>query len=217
MEFKTPLAADNCDNSVTVTCAPPSGSIFGPGDHTIFTTAVDSSGNTNTCSFTLTVLSPLHVVFDSPCDDNIDDNTAEPDAGFTDMNCPDSPSTPEIVTRFNTGDRICHTVRLLDCNDNDVTSQLAAFCTVHIDVTERQGSYYDSILVKDLAESYSGTSSQGGIMVPCNGSFQYVLDTRNYDAHTINNSKFFRSCVWVEYNSSPGVPVGMEDVVLESK
>ena len=48
-------------------------------------------------------------------------------------------------------------------------------------------------------------------------TIQYVLDTHNYDPQTINNNKFFRSCVWVEYNSSPGVPVGMEDVVLESK
>ena len=159
----------------------------------------------------------MHVVFDSPCDDNIDDNISDPDAGFTDMNCPDSPGTPETVTRFTVGDRICHTVRLLDCNGNDVTCQMAPFCTVHIDVTERQGSYYDSILIKDLAESYSGTGSAGGIMVPYGGTFQYVLNTSNYEAQTINNSKFFRSCVWVEYNSSPGVPVGMEDVVLESR
>lgn len=217
VEFTTPLAADNCDNSATVTCNPPSGSIFGPGDHTIVTTAVDSSGNSNTCSFTLTVLSPVHVVFDSPCDDNINDNTCERDAGFTDMNCPDDPSTPEIVTRFNVGDKICHTVRLLDCNDNDVTCQLASFCTVHIDVTERQGSYYDSILVRDLTEGFVGVGTPGGIMVPRGSSFQYVLDTRGYEARTVNNSKFFRACVWVDYNTSPGVPVGMEDVVLESK
>jgi hypothetical protein len=217
VNFKTPLAADNCDNSVTVICDPPSGSIFGPGDHTIVTTAVDSSGNSNTCSFTLTVLSPLQVVFDSPSDDNIDDNISQPDAGFTDMNCPDSPTTPEIVTRFNVGDRIRHVVRLLDCNGNDVTSQMAQFCTVHIDVTERQGSYYDSILIMDLAESSSCCGTPGGIMVPSGGSFQYILDTHNYETQTINNNKFFRSCVWVEYNSSPGTPVGMEDVVLESK
>jgi len=170
-----------------------------------------------TCSFTLTVLSPVHVVFDSPCDDNINDNTCERDAGFTDMNCPDNPSTPEIVTRFNVGDKICHTVRLLDCNDNDVTCQLASFCTVHIDVTERQGSYYDSILVRDLTEGFVGVGTPGGIMVPRGSSFQYVLDTRGYEARTVNNSKFFRSCVWIDYNTSPGVPVGMEDVVSESK
>jgi hypothetical protein len=54
-------------------------------------------------------------------------------------------------------------------------------------------------------------------MVPSNGTFNYILDTRGYDGSTINNSRFFRCCVWVDYNSSPGVPVGMEDVVLESR
>lgn len=217
VDFTTPLAADNCDGSVTVTCNPPPGSLFGPGNYTIVTAAVDSSGNSNTCSFTLTVLSPLHVVFDSPSDDNLNDNTCERDAGFNDMNCPDDPSTQEIVTRFSVGDKICHTVRLLDCNGNDVTCQMASFCTVHIDVTERQGSYYDSILVKDLSEKFYGIGTPGGIMVPSHGTFNYILDTRGYDGSTINNSRFFRCCVWVDYNSSPGVPVGMEDVVLESR
>ena len=220
VEFQNPMAADNCDNTVTVTCNPPSGSIFGPGDHLITSTAVDSIGNSNTCSFTLTVLSPLQVIFDSPANDNLNDNICEKDFGFNDMNCPDDPATPQNVTRFNVGDRICHVVRLLDCNGNDVTCQMAAYCTVHIDVTERQGSYYDSVLVKDLTQSYSGSGTPGRIMVPCgygNSSFQYVLDTHSCEPSTINNSKFFRCCVWVDYNSSPGVPIGMEDVVLESR
>jgi len=215
--FDSPLAADNCDNSVTVICNPPSGSVFGPGDHTITCTAVDSSGNSNTCSFTLTVLSPLHVVFDSPCDDNLNDNTSMPDDGFSDMNCPDDPTTTQNVTRFYVGDKICHTVRILDCNDNDVTVQMAPYVTVHIDVTEREGSYYESFLVRDLVEGFAGVGSPGAIMVPNGGAFRYVLDTHGYESKTVNNSKFFRSCVWVDYNTSPGIPVGMEDVVLESK
>jgi hypothetical protein len=217
VNFTTPLAADNCDSSVTVACTPPSGSIFGPGNYTITATAVDSSGNSNSCTFTLTVLAPLHVVFDSPCDDNVCDNFAQPDAGFSDMNCPDDPSTPEIVTRFTVGDKICHTVRLLDCNGNDVTCQMAQSCTVHIDVTERQGSLYDSILVQDLTQSSTCCGTPGSVMVPWGNAFQYILDTHGFEANTASNSKFFRCCVWVDYNSSPGVPVGMEDVVLESR
>ena len=80
--FPTPLAADNCGNSVKVTCNPPSGSVFGPGDQTITCTAVDASGNSNQCSFTLTVLAPVQVVFDSPACDNIADNTAQPGRGI---------------------------------------------------------------------------------------------------------------------------------------
>jgi len=216
--FTTPSAYDNCGKSVRVTCNPPSGSVFGPGDQVISCTAVDSSGNTNQCSFILTVLAPLQVVFDSPLCDNFADNTAEPDAGYTDMNCPDDPTTLEYVTCFHVGDTICHKVRLLDCNGNDVTASLASYVTVHIDVTERQGAYANSALVNDVAQNYSGVGLPGSIMVPCaNGTFQYNLNTTGYPAGTVNTSKFFRSCVWVDYNSSPGIPVGMEDVLLQSK
>ena len=89
---------------------------------------------------------------------------------------------------------------------------------MHIDVTERQGSCYDSILIKDPGGDYAGTGSAGGIMVPTGGSFQYILNTRNYEGQTLaSNGKFFRSCVGLNTTSSPGVPVGLEDVVLESK
>lgn len=216
VDFSVPMAADNCDSSVTVTCSPPPGSVFGPGNYTIVATAVDSSGNSNTCSFTLTVLAPLQVVFDSPTDDNADDNFCDAESGFTEMNCPDDPSTPQYVTRFNVGDKICHNVRLLDCNGNDVTSQMAQCCTVHIDVSEQQGTYYSSIVLQDLTGNSNGTGTPGGIMVPSGGEFQYILDTTGYQSNTVSTSVFFRSCVWVEYNSSPGVPVGMEDVVLQS-
>ena len=122
VEFTPPLAVDNCGNVVPVVCTPAPGSTLGPGVYPVTCVATDASGNTNQCSFNLTVLSPLQVVFDTPPDDNLDDNTAQPDAGFTDMNCPDDPSTTEIVTRFCVGDKILHAVRLLDCNGNDVTS-----------------------------------------------------------------------------------------------
>jgi hypothetical protein len=216
VDFKTPTAADNCDSSVTVTCTPPPGSLLGPGDYTIVCTAMDSSGNSNHCTFTLTVLPPVQVIFDSPACDNIADNIAEPDSGFTDMNCPDDPSTPELVTCFHVGDKICHVVRLLDCDGDDVTTNLASSVTVHIDVTERQGTYASSTLVSDVTQSGS-VGSPGAIMTPINGTFQYVMDTSGYQAGTVGTSTFFRACVWAEYNSSPGVPVGMEDVILQSQ
>lgn len=213
--FTTPVASDNCGNLAQVTCNPPSGSIFGPGNQLITCTAVDSSGNSNQCTFTLTVLPPLQVVFDNPACDNLADNTAEPDAGFNDMNCPDAASTPEYVTCFRVGDRIPHVCRLLDCDGNDVTAALAPGVTVHIDVTERMGSYTNSVLVNNLTPGTGGTP--GCIMVPVNGTFEYTLNTAGYPSGTLNTSKFFRACAWVDYNSSPGVPVGMEDVLLQSR
>ena len=50
----TTTASDNCPG-VTVLCNPPSGSCFPVGTTTVTCTATDASGNTATCSFTVTV------------------------------------------------------------------------------------------------------------------------------------------------------------------
>ncbi len=48
-------ATDNCDTNVTVTCTPPSGSFFSLGTNIVTCVAADSSGNSNRCTFTVTV------------------------------------------------------------------------------------------------------------------------------------------------------------------
>lgn len=217
VEFNPPAAFDHCGNPVSVTTSPEPGSIFGPGVYPITATATDVSGNTSQCTFNLTVLSPLQLVFDCPLNDNFNDNTSEPDSGFSDMNCPDDPSTAQNVTRFSSCDKVSHTIRLIDCNGNDVTDVVGPYVTVHIDVTEREGNYASSWLLNDVPQNFSVVGSPGGIMVLSGGKFRFNLDTTGYEGGTMNDNRFFRSCVWVDYNSSPGVPVGLEDVVLESR
>lgn len=51
----TVSAIDNCDSSPIVTSVPASGTAFPIGTNTVVATAVDSSGNSNQCSFTVTV------------------------------------------------------------------------------------------------------------------------------------------------------------------
>jgi hypothetical protein len=51
--FPAPTASDNCPG-VVVVCSPPSGSCFPTGVTTVTCTATDGSGNTATCSFTVT-------------------------------------------------------------------------------------------------------------------------------------------------------------------
>jgi hypothetical protein len=50
-------AADGC-SAVTTTCVPPSGSSFPLGTTLVTCTARDAAGNSNTCTFTITVLPP---------------------------------------------------------------------------------------------------------------------------------------------------------------
>ena len=71
--FPAPTASDNCPGVVTV-CNPPSGSTFPIGTTTVTCTATDASGNTATCSFTVTAFSaclqddsvPTNVMLFSP-------------------------------------------------------------------------------------------------------------------------------------------------------
>ncbi len=217
VDFTEPMAMDVCGHPATVVCTPAPGSVLGPGVYPVTCVATDNEGNSNQCTFNLTVLSPLQVVFDTPGNDNLNDNTSQPDDGFNDMNCPDDPSTPQIVTQFCVGQKVPHRVRLLDCNGNDVTCSVGSSVTVHIDVTERQGTYANSVLVADEPDQYFCVGSPGGIMVLNCCEFEYDLNTTGFESGTANNNRFFRSCVWVDYNSSPGIPVGMEDVILENK
>ena len=62
--FAAPTVSDNCPG-VTAVCVPPSGSCFPAGTTTVTCTATDSSGNTATCSFTVSV-----TIFDVCIQDN---------------------------------------------------------------------------------------------------------------------------------------------------
>jgi len=54
--WSQPTATDNCDGNVPVVCTPPSGSLFSAGLTIVTCLASDTSGNTNSCSFTVNVL-----------------------------------------------------------------------------------------------------------------------------------------------------------------
>lgn len=53
--YTTPTATDNCSGVGSVTCAPASGSTFQKGVTTVTCNVNDASGNSNSCSFTVTI------------------------------------------------------------------------------------------------------------------------------------------------------------------
>jgi parallel beta-helix repeat protein len=54
-------ATDNCNPNQAVICAPLSGSTFLPGTTTVTCTATDGSGNSSSCTFTVTLGTPITV------------------------------------------------------------------------------------------------------------------------------------------------------------
>jgi HYR domain len=57
----TVSTVDNIDANPQLTCEPPSGSTFPVGETTVTCTATDSSGNSATARFTVTVVAPLDI------------------------------------------------------------------------------------------------------------------------------------------------------------
>lgn len=55
VNYTLPSVTDNCSGTTTTNCTPTSGSLFPLGVTTVTCIATDASGNTNSCSFTVTV------------------------------------------------------------------------------------------------------------------------------------------------------------------
>jgi hypothetical protein len=53
--FGPPTVSDNCGSIASTNCSPPSGSTFDLGTTPVICTAVDTSANTNSCTFNVTV------------------------------------------------------------------------------------------------------------------------------------------------------------------
>lgn len=59
-----------CGTPVTITCNPPSGSLFPPGTNTVTCNALDGCGNSSSCDFTVTVIDTqpiLGITLDASC------------------------------------------------------------------------------------------------------------------------------------------------------
>lgn len=78
VEFNT-TALDGCDTNVTLVCTPPSGSLFGPGTNLVVCTATDSFGNSNQCSFTVSILDTTPPTI--TCPTNLIVSESPPDSG----------------------------------------------------------------------------------------------------------------------------------------
>jgi uncharacterized repeat protein (TIGR01451 family) len=138
VNYATPTATDNCPG-VTVTCSPPSGSFFPVGTTTVTCTASDASGNSATCSFTVTVTDTEKPTIACPVD--VVTNTAPgqcsrivnyPVPIVTD-NCPGVTLTcnPPSGSAFPTG------TNLVNCTATDASGNKAT-CTFTVTVNDTE-------------------------------------------------------------------------------
>jgi hypothetical protein len=84
--YPAPVASDACDGQPTVTCIPPSGSVFAIGQTEVVCTSRDAAGNTVECSFTVTVRDTMPPEID--CSEPIVAEAQSPEGAFVDYAVP---------------------------------------------------------------------------------------------------------------------------------
>jgi hypothetical protein len=140
VSYTQPTANDNCDGARTVTCSPASGSTFNKGVTTVSCSATDTSNNTGTCTFTVTVNDATPPVITCPANvtKSTDPNVCTamvtyPNATATD-NCPGVGTpvcTPASGTTFQKG------VTTVTCTVND-SSKNSSNCSFTVTVNDTQ-------------------------------------------------------------------------------
>jgi large repetitive protein len=138
VSYTQPTANDNCDGSRTVTCNPASGATFNKGVTTVSCSATDTSSNTGTCAFTVTVADTVAPVL-SGCTNvsaNTVSNACTAVVTYTQPTANDNCDGTRTVTcnpasgsTFNKG------VTTVSCSASD-TSNNTGNCTFTVTVTD---------------------------------------------------------------------------------
>jgi hypothetical protein len=124
-----PVATGSC--ALTTVCTPPSGSAFPIGTNAVYCTATDTSSNSVSCSFTITVAAPLTIT----CSSNI---VTQPDPGKITATVTFSPvATGSGVTTVCTppsGSAFPIGTNTVDCTATDAASNSVS-CSFTVTVT----------------------------------------------------------------------------------
>jgi len=192
--YNLPVATDDRDTSLAVSCSPPSGTVIAPGTHTILCSTIDSGGNTASVQFTLTVLERLVPQFLPPTD-------------------------PTETNVFQPGQTVPTKLQVSNCAGEDRTAAVATGGFVRLDALRRL-QIGGGTFLSGVFEQSNGLGSAGGLMEPVGSPvthFQFNLDTSGYPEHTLPDPD--RDFLWrVQVFHSPFfVPVGVSDAVYDSR
>src|SRR5262249_1805536 len=137
--YSAPTATDNC-GTPTVACAPPSGTAFAKGLTTVTCTATDGAGNTNACSFTVTVNDTQPPAITCPA--NItranDTNQCSAVISYTAPSVSDNcPGVETPVCAPPSGSTFQKGVTTVSCNVSDASGNSAS-CSFTVTVNDTQ-------------------------------------------------------------------------------
>lgn len=175
---------DNCPNA-TVMCSPPSGATFPAGSTTVTCTATDAAGNTDTCSFTVTVTDDEPPVATCPADITQPADPGECGASITFAatatdNCPGVAVTcsPPSGTLFPIGTTTVTCTATDGAGNQDVctfsvtvTDASAPVAQCPADITQAADSGMCGAVVTFTADASDNCPGATVICSPASGSF----------------------------------------------
>ena len=192
VHFATPGATDNRDDVVTVTCTPPSGSVFGLGESAVRCSAVDQAGNAAAdVSFTVTVQDTTAPVITVP--DDISEEATSPAGRVVTYNASAHDAVSESLeascslasgSTFPIGTNVvtCSAVDVAGNKAEDVSFTVtvqdttAPVITVPDDISAEATSPAGSVVTYNATAHDTVSGSVGVTCVPVSGSL-FPLDT----------------------------------------
>jgi hypothetical protein len=139
VNYAAPQTSDNCPGTINVSCTPSSGSTFVKGVTTVNCTATDTSNNSASCSFTVTVTDMTAPTITCPANitKTTDANQCSAVVNFTATasdNCPGSTTscTPPSGSAFAKG------VTTVNCQATDANGNQSAMCSFTVTVNDTQ-------------------------------------------------------------------------------
>ena len=130
VQYPAPAVNDDTDRSPTVSCTPPSGSIFPIGSTVVACDATDSCTNRSRCTFTVTVETdttppviqcPTNIVAGT-CNSNAVVNFPDPTAMDDQDGSPTVVCVPASGSAFQLGDTVVHCDAIDDCTNRSSCS-----------------------------------------------------------------------------------------------
>jgi hypothetical protein len=139
VQFDTPTTTDNCSDIVNVVCNPPSGASFAKGTTTVTCTATDSSNNTATCSFTMTLNDTTPPVITCPANllTNTSQGSCSAAVSFTSPVVSDNCGNASVACNPPSGSTFNKGVTTVNCLATD-SSNNTATCSFTITVNDNQ-------------------------------------------------------------------------------
>jgi len=167
VSYDTPVGTDNCDGAVTLlTEGLPSGSEFPVGSTTVTYQVTDLSGNTESCSFDVTVTDADAPIFDCPDEIEINTDPGVCGAEYTFQLPPVTDNCTDEPTVSQTGGPVSGTVLTVG------TTEFSFESTDEFGNTSTCS--YNVVVIDDSAPTFTSCPADGTIEVP-EGSCEVVV------------------------------------------